>query len=104
MGSHESGLIGEDPSGPPANLMPFVSQVAVGRRPEVNVFGNDYDTVDGTGVRDYIHIYDLAVGHVKALKKIEENLGLKVKIYSKIKLYCTIYKYIYILDLQSRYR
>jgi len=78
VGSHESGLIGEDPSGPPANLMPFVSQVAVGRRPEVNVFGNDYDTVDGTGVRDYIHIYDLAVGHVKALKKIEENLGLKI--------------------------
>lgn len=58
--------------------MPFVSQVAIGRRPEVNVFGTDYDTVDGTGVRDYIHIYDLAVGHIKALKKIEEGLGLKV--------------------------
>lgn len=78
VGAHESGLIGEDPRGPPANLMPFVSQVAVGRRPEVNVFGTDYDTVDGTGVRDYIHIYDLAVGHIMALKKIEENLGLKV--------------------------
>lgn len=78
VGAHESGLIGEDPQGPPANLMPFVSQVAVGRRPEVNVFGTDYDTVDGTGVRDYIHIYDLAVGHVMALKKIEEGLGLKI--------------------------
>lgn len=78
VGSHESGLIGEDPRGPPANLMPFVSQVAVGRRPEVNVFGNDFDTVDGTGVRDYIHITDLAVGHVLALKKIDENLGLKI--------------------------
>ena len=55
-----------------------VSQVAVGRRPEVSVFGTDYDTVDGTGVRDYIHIYDLAVGHVMALKKIEEGLGLKI--------------------------
>lgn len=78
VGSHESGLIGEDPRGPPANLMPFVSQVAVGRRPEVNVFGTDYETVDGTGVRDYIHIYDLAVAHVLALKKIGQGLGLKV--------------------------
>lgn len=78
VGSHESGLIGEDPCGPPANLMPFVSQVAVGRRPEVNVFGTDYDTIDGTGVRDYIHIHDLATGHIAALKKIDEGLGLKI--------------------------
>jgi len=78
VGSHESGLIGEDPRGPPANLMPYVSQVAVGRFPEVKIFGNDYDTVDGTGVRDYIHICDLASGHSLSLKKINENPGLKI--------------------------
>lgn len=78
VGAHESGMIGEDPRGPPNNLMPYVSQVAVGRLPELKVFGNDYDTPDGTGVRDYIHIYDLATGHSLSLKKIDENPGLKI--------------------------
>ncbi|MBQ5886772.1 MAG: UDP-glucose 4-epimerase GalE [Clostridia bacterium] len=78
IGAHKSGLIGEDPSGIPNNLMPYVTQVAVGKRPELGVFGNDYNTHDGTGVRDYIHVVDLAVGHVKALRKIEENAGLKI--------------------------
>ena len=73
VGSHPSGMIGEDPNGIPNNLMPFVSQVAVGRRPHVNVFGNDYDTPDGTGVRDYIHVMDLSEGHVAALKYIEKE-------------------------------
>lgn len=67
VGAHESGRIGEDPQGIPNNLMPYISQVAVGRRPHLNVFGNDYDTVDGTGVRDYIHVVDLARGHVAAI-------------------------------------
>lgn len=70
VGAHESGEIGEDPNGIPNNLMPFISQVAVGRRPYVSVFGSDYKTPDGTGVRDYIHIQDLAVGHVLALDRI----------------------------------
>ncbi|MBR2848441.1 MAG: UDP-glucose 4-epimerase GalE [Clostridia bacterium] len=78
IGAHKSGLIGEDPNGIPNNLMPYVTQVAVGIRPELGVFGNDYDTHDGTGVRDYIHVVDLAVGHVKALRKTEENAGLKI--------------------------
>ena len=68
VGAHESGTIGEDPLGIPNNLMPFVAQVAVGRREQVNIWGDDYDTVDGTGVRDYIHVVDLAIGHVKALE------------------------------------
>ena len=68
VGAHESGLIGEDPNGAPQNLLPFVSQVAVGKREKVFVFGDDYDTVDGTGVRDYIHVVDLARGHVAALE------------------------------------
>ncbi|KAF2879683.1 hypothetical protein ILUMI_26489 [Ignelater luminosus] len=72
VGAHKSGLIGEDPAGIPNNLMPYISQVAVGRREKVNVFGADYDTPDGTGVRDYIHITDLAIGHVQALVKINE--------------------------------
>ncbi|KAG0046715.1 UDP-glucose 4-epimerase Uge1 [Gryganskiella cystojenkinii] len=72
VGAHESGRMGEDPNGTPNNLMPFVSQVAIGRRPVINVFGNDYNTKDGTGVRDYIHILDLARGHVAALEKIEK--------------------------------
>jgi len=76
VGAHESGMIGEDPAGIPNNLTPYITQVAVGKLKEVGVFGNDYDTPDGTGVRDYIHVVDLAVGHVKALKKIEENAGL----------------------------
>ncbi|XP_064624259.1 UDP-glucose 4-epimerase-like [Lineus longissimus] len=78
VGAHKSGMIGEDPNGPPANLMPFVAQVAVGRRKELKVFGCDYDTPDGTGVRDYIHVVDLAVGHVAALKKLGENCGCKL--------------------------
>jgi UDP-glucose 4-epimerase len=68
VGAHESGLIGEDPKGVPNNLVPFVAQVAIGRRDRLNVWGNDYDTPDGTGVRDYIHVMDLAAGHVSALK------------------------------------
>ena len=67
VGAHESGLIGEDPQGIPNNLMPYIAQVAIGRRESVNVFGNDYDTPDGTGVRDYIHVVDLALGHLQAL-------------------------------------
>ena len=78
IGAHKSGLLGEDPNGIPNNLMPYVTQVAIGKRPELGVFGNDYDTHDGTGVRDYIHVVDLAVGHVKALIKIEEKAGLKI--------------------------
>nr|CAD7261258.1 unnamed protein product [Timema shepardi] len=70
VGAHESGLIGEDPQGVPNNLMPYIAQVAVGRRPDLKVYGNDYDTPDGTGVRDYIHIQDLAVGHLDAAKKL----------------------------------
>ncbi|HFI0791579.1 TPA: UDP-glucose 4-epimerase GalE [Streptococcus suis] len=76
IGAHESGLIGEDPAGIPNNLMPFVAQVAVGKRPELSVFGSDYDTVDGTGVRDYIHVIDLALGHIKALEKITTTAGV----------------------------
>ncbi len=78
IGAHKSGTIGENPNGIPNNLMPYITQVAVGKRPELGVFGNDYDTPDGTGVRDYIHVVDLAKGHVKALKKIEEKAGLSL--------------------------
>ena len=76
IGAHESGLIGEDPKGIPNNLVPYIAQVAVGKLQCLGVFGNDYPTHDGTGVRDYIHVVDLAVGHVKALKKIEEKAGV----------------------------
>ena len=76
VGAHPSGLIGEDPSGIPNNLMPYVCQVAVGRRPELNIFGGDYPTVDGTGVRDYIHVVDLALGHVKALQRLANRPGV----------------------------
>lgn len=76
VGAHESGLIGEDPKGIPNNLMPFIAQVAIGKRPYVHVFGNDYDTPDGTGVRDYIHVVDLANGHLRALEKIANPVGL----------------------------
>ena len=71
-------MMGEDPNGTPNNLMPYITQVAVGRLKELGIFGNDYDTPDGTGVRDYIHVVDLARGHVKALKKTEESCGLAV--------------------------
>jgi len=76
IGAHKSGTIGENPNGIPNNLMPYVTQVAVGKLKELGVFGDDYDTHDGTGVRDYIHVVDLALGHVKALKKIEDKAGL----------------------------
>ncbi|BCW20176.1 UDP-glucose 4-epimerase [Arthrobacter sp. NtRootA9] len=76
VGAHPSGLIGEDPQGPPNNLFPFVTQVAVGRRDKVSVFGNDYPTPDGTGVRDYIHVMDLAAGHAAALDYLSEHPGL----------------------------
>jgi len=78
IGAHKSGTMGENPNGIPNNLMPYITQVAVGKRDHLGVFGNDYDTPDGTGVRDYIHVVDLALGHVKALKKVEENAGLKI--------------------------
>jgi len=80
VGAHKSGRIGEDPQGPPNNLMPYVAQVAVGRRPYLNVYGNDYDTADGTGVRDYIHVVDLALGHVAALRALEANCRCKVSV------------------------
>jgi UDP-glucose 4-epimerase len=73
VGAHASGLIGEDPQGPPNNLLPFVAQVAVGRREFLNVWGNDYATPDGTGVRDYIHVVDLALGHLKALERLQTH-------------------------------
>ncbi|MBQ6922767.1 MAG: UDP-glucose 4-epimerase GalE [Clostridia bacterium] len=76
IGAHESGLIGEDPKGIPNNLCPYITQVAVGKRKELGVFGNDYNTPDGTGVRDYIHVVDLAKGHVLAVNKLAQNPGL----------------------------
>ncbi len=78
IGAHKSGMIGEDPNGIPNNLMPYVTQVAVGKLPSLGVFGDDYDTPDGTGVRDYIHVVDLARGHIQALKVIEENGGCEI--------------------------
>lgn len=78
VGAHKSGKIGEDPKGIPNNLMPYITQVAIGKLPELGVFGDDYDTPDGTGVRDYIHVVDLANGHVKALDKIAEKPGISV--------------------------
>ncbi len=75
VGAHISGTIGEDPNGRPNNLMPFITQVAIGKLPELSVFGSDYDTPDGTGVRDYIHVVDLAKGHVKAIEKLESKPG-----------------------------
>jgi UDP-glucose 4-epimerase len=78
IGAHESGLIGEDPTGIPNNLMPYITQVAVGKLPRLSIFGDDYDTPDGTGVRDYIHVVDLALGHIKALDKIKETNGVGI--------------------------
>ncbi|HHU22744.1 MAG TPA: UDP-glucose 4-epimerase GalE [Clostridiales bacterium] len=78
IGAHESGLIGEDPAGIPNNLMPYISQVAIGRLEKLRVFGGDYPTKDGTGVRDYIHVTDLAKGHVAALKYAEKHTGLEI--------------------------
>lgn len=76
IGAHKSGTMGEDPNGIPNNLMPYITQVAIGKREYLNVWGNDYDTPDGTGVRDYIHVVDLAFGHIKAVEKAENNEGL----------------------------
>ncbi len=78
IGAHPSGFIGEDPNGIPNNLMPYITQVAVGKRDHLNVYGNDYKTIDGTGVRDYIHVVDLAYGHLCALRKLEEKPGLVI--------------------------
>ena len=78
IGAHKSGLIGENPNGIPNNLMPYITQTAIGIRKELGVFGNDYDTPDGTGVRDYIHVVDLATGHVAALQAIERNCGIAI--------------------------
>ena len=78
VGAHESGRIGEDPAGIPNNLMPYISQVAIGRRDKLHVFGNDYDTPDGTGVRDYLHVVDLARGHVCALRYAQEHSGTEI--------------------------
>ena len=78
IGAHESGRIGEDPAGIPNNLLPDVAQVAVGRLKELNVFGNDYPTPDGTGIRDYIHVVDLAIGHLRAIEKLAEKPGFKI--------------------------
>ena len=78
IGAHKSGSIGEDPAGIPNNLVPYIAQVATGKLEMVNVFGSDYDTVDGTGVRDYIHVLDLAAGHVAAIKKLSKNSGLVI--------------------------
>ena len=78
IGAHESGTIGENPNGIPNNLMPYITQVAVGKLPKLGVFGSDYDTEDGTCIRDYIHVVDLAKGHVKSGEKLKENPGLKI--------------------------
>ena len=78
IGAHESGLLGESPNGIPNNLMPYIMQVAVGKLPELGVFGDDYDTPDGTGIRDYIHVVDLAVAHVKAIQKLADKEGVSV--------------------------
>lgn len=83
MGAHPSGLIGEDPVKPFSNLMPFMAQVAIGHKPQLTIFGGDYNTEDGTGIRDYIHIMDLANGHVSALTKLQNShLRFKVSISS----------------------
>jgi len=76
IGAHESGQIGEDPNGIPNNLMPYITQVAIGKLSELSIFGNDYSTIDGTGVRDYIHVVDLALGHLKALEKVMNTRGI----------------------------
>lgn len=78
IGAHKSGTMGEDPNGIPNNLMPYITQVAIGKRECLSVFGDDYDTADGTGVRDYIHVVDLAIGHVKAVEKVRESAGLNI--------------------------
>jgi UDP-glucose 4-epimerase len=76
IGAHESGIIGEDPSGVPSNIMPYITEVAIGQLKELSIFGDDYDTIDGTGVRDYVHVVDVAEGHIKALEMLKKNPGL----------------------------
>ena len=76
VGAHESGLLGEDPNGIPNNLMPYIVKVAEGELPHLNIFGDDYETRDGTGVRDYIHVVDLALGHIKAIEYIDKHTGI----------------------------
>jgi UDP-glucose 4-epimerase len=78
VGAHQSGLIGEDPRGIPNNLLPYISQVAIGKRTELSVFGDDYPTADGTGVRDYIHVVDLAMGHLNALDSLKTRGGVNI--------------------------
>ena len=78
IGAHKSGLIGDNPNGIPNNLMPYICKVAIGELPQLNVFGNDYPTKDGTGVRDYIHVVDLAIGHVKAINKVLNDVGVHI--------------------------
>ena len=78
IGAHESGKLGEDPNGIPNNLMPYIARVAKGEYDELKIFGNDYDTIDGTGVRDYIHVVDLSLGHVKAIEKVRKDKGVEV--------------------------
>lgn len=78
IGAHKSGMIGENPNGIPNNLMPYITQVAVGKRDKLNVYGNDYNTPDGTGVRDYIHVVDLAKGHIKSIDAVKKNCGLQI--------------------------
>ena len=78
IGAHKSGMIGEDPKGIPNNLLPYIAQVAIGKRECLSVFGNDYNTADGTGVRDYIHVVDLAIGHVKAIEKLKDKQGVLI--------------------------
>lgn len=78
IGAHESGLIGESPNGIPNNLVPFISQVAIGKLGKLSIFGDDYDTIDGTGVRDYIHVVDLALGHLKALDNMASKKGVSI--------------------------
>lgn len=105
VGAHPSGTLGEDPTGVPNNLMPYVAQVAVGNRPCINVFGNDYNTIDGTGVRDYLHIMDLAEGHVSALHKLQntnENGAIAINLgtgngYSVIQVMNIFFKYVFIV-------
>ena len=80
IGAHKTGAIGEDPAGIPNNLVPYITQVAIGKLDKLSIFGNDYNTPDGTGVRDYIHVVDLAIGHVKAINKLESSISFKLKV------------------------
>lgn len=90
IGAHESGMIGEDPNGIPNNLMPYIARVASGEYEYLNIFGNDYNTKDGTGVRDYIHVVDLAQGHIKALKKARRENGIKIyNLGTGIRIFCS---------------